>query len=262
MSARSEIVVFTDGAASGNPGPGGWGVVIVTPQDRVIELGGGAPHTTNNRMELTGAIAALQQIATDPARAVIYTDSSYVMKGITEWVWSWQRRGWKTATGGDVLNRELWEELLALATARGRSRLAWRWVRGHDGTPGNERVDEIAVSFSRGRPETPYDGPLAGYGRAILDLPDDGDPPSRRSDSHSSPSNRGAGIRDQGSSASPGSRSKARAYSYLSVVDGVLQRHATWAECEQRVKGRAGARFRKSLDAADEAAILQSWGFK
>src|SRR3954464_6684936 len=90
-------IVFTDGAASGNPGPGGWGAVVVTPDDRVSELGGGEPHTTNNRMELTAAINGLHHVAAHPAPVAIYTDSSYVLKGITQWVWSWQRRGWKTA---------------------------------------------------------------------------------------------------------------------------------------------------------------------
>ena len=93
-AARTETVVFTDGAASGNPGPGGWGVVIVTTDDRVIELGGGAPHTTNNRMELIGAIEALQHLSESPAAVEIYTDSSYVIQGITQWVWNWRRRGW------------------------------------------------------------------------------------------------------------------------------------------------------------------------
>ena len=148
FDTRNEIVVFTDGAAKGNPGPGGWGVVIVSLDDRVTELGGGAAHTTNNRMELAGAIAALERVAGESGPVTIYTDSSYVIKGITQWVWSWQRRGWKTAEGGDVLNRELWEQLSSLVNARGRNRIAWHWVRGHDGVHGNERVDRIAVAFS------------------------------------------------------------------------------------------------------------------
>ena len=117
---REQIVAFTDGAASGNPGPGGWAAVVVTPQGHVTELGGGAAHTTNNKMELTGAIKALEHIAREPQPVRIYTDSSYVIKGITQWVWNWQRRGWKTAEGGDVLNRDLWEQLLSLVNAHGR----------------------------------------------------------------------------------------------------------------------------------------------
>src|SRR5215467_7564002 len=104
-------VAFTDGAASGNPGPGGWAAIVLSPDGRVRELGGGDPHTTNNRMELTGAIRALALVeAAHPI--AIYTDSTYVIRGIREWIWNWKRRGWKTAEGADVLNRDLWEALL------------------------------------------------------------------------------------------------------------------------------------------------------
>ena len=112
------IIVFTDGAASGNPGPGGWGVIVVTPDGQVTELGGGAPHTTNNRMELSGAIAALEEVADHPDPVAIYTDSTYVIQGITQWIWGWRKRGWKTAQGSDVLNRDLWERLVGARSAR------------------------------------------------------------------------------------------------------------------------------------------------
>ena len=109
------IVVFCDGAAKGNPGPGGWGVVIATAEGHVTELGGAAEHTTNNKMELTAAIHALTATR-DTGQAVdVHTDSTYVIKGITEWIWGWRRRGWKTADGTDVLNRDLWMELDRLA---------------------------------------------------------------------------------------------------------------------------------------------------
>lgn len=238
MSEQSTIV-FTDGAAKGNPGPGGWGVVIVAPDGHVTELGGGSPHTTNNRMELSGAIAALDRVAATTTPIAIYTDSSYVINGIKEWIWSWQRRGWKTATGSDVLNRDLWEQLFELVMARGRRTIDWRWVKGHDGTPGNERADEISVAYALKQPAGLYDGPLSGYRIPILDVP--------------APSDRGP--------AKPSNRtSKAKAYSYVSVVDGVSATHATWAECEQRVKGRSGARFKKAVSAEDERAILRGWG--
>jgi ribonuclease HI len=252
--ARDQIVVFTDGAASGNPGPGGWAAVVVTPQGQVTELGGGTAHTTNNKMELTGAIKALEHVAHHREPVHIYTDSSYVIKGITQWVWNWQRRGWKTAEGADVLNRDLWEELLSLVNARGRNRIEWHWVRGHDGTPGNERVDEIAVAFSRSRHEPLYDGPLGAYALAILELPDATAPPDRSSRAAA------GGSSTPGSSPKAKSAGKGPAFSYLSLIDGELQRHATWAECERRVKGRSGARFKKAMSAADEADILRSWG--
>jgi ribonuclease HI len=234
------IIVFTDGAAKGNPGPGGWGAIVVTDSQHVTELGGGSAHTTNNKMELSGAIAALQHVANQPGPVAIYTDSTYLIQGITQWVWGWRKRGWKTAQGGDVLNRDLWEELSSLIGARARGDVAWHWVRGHVGTPGNERADQISVAFALQEPADLYVGPLDGYALPILQLPDDTALPKR--------------------SDSAAAKSKVAAYSYLSVVDGVPMRHPTWAECEGRVKGRSGARFKKATSAADESAILTSWG--
>ena len=163
------IIVFTDGAAKGNPGPGGWGAIVVTPDQHVTELGGGSPHTTNNKMELGGAIAALQHVGNQPGPVAIYTDSTYVIQGITQWVWGWRKRGWKTSQGGDVLNRDLWEQLSSLVGARPSGDVQWHWVRGHVGTPGNERADEISVAFALQEPADLYVGPLAGYALPILE---------------------------------------------------------------------------------------------
>ena len=234
------IVVFTDGAAKGNPGPGGWGVVIATPDGRVTELGGGARHTTNNQMELTAAIEALRHLRGAAEPIALYTDSMYLINGITKWVHGWRGRGWTTAEGRPVLNRELWERLAALAGERGRGGISWRHVPGHADIPGNERADAIAVAFAAGRPIELYDGPLLKYPIAIHDLPDGAAPPVHR-----------AGRR---------SASQAAPYSYLSLVNGQPARHATWAECERRVKGVSGARFKKAMTAADEADILAGWG--
>jgi ribonuclease HI len=235
-------IVFTDGAAKGNPGPGGWAAIVLTPEGTVTELGGGSPHTTNNKMELSGALAALEHLTDHPGPVAIYTDSTYLIQGITKWVWGWRQKNWKTAQGGDVLNRDLWQRLADLVGARGAKSVDWRWVRGHVGTPGNERVDEIAVAFALRKPIDLYRGPVAGYALDLLQMPDETTLPKR--------------------SAAPGAngRGKAAAHSYLSVVDGVPMRHATWAECERRVKGRSGARFKKATSAADESAILREWG--
>ena len=233
-------ITFTDGAAKGNPGPGGWGVIVVSHEGIVTELGGGSPHTTNNKMELSGAIAALEHVAHHQGPVAIYTDSTYVIQGITQWVWGWRKRNWKTAQGGDVLNRDLWERLSHLVGARGSKNVEWRWVRGHVGTPGNERVDEIAVAFAMQQPADLYHGPISGYALDVLDVPDETAVPKRTSSSSAS--------------------GRTKAHSYLSVVDGVAMRHATWAECESRVKGRSGARFKKSTSEADETAILRQWG--
>jgi ribonuclease HI len=235
-------IVFADGAAKGNPGPGGFGVVVVTPGGHVTELGGAEPRTTNNRMELAAVIEALRHLRTTPGAIAVYTDSSYVIRGIREWIHAWRRRGWKTADGHDVANRDLWEALARLVDdRRTREPVVWHYVRGHSGVPGNERVDAIANGQALGRPPRLYHGPLVRYDVPVLDLPDDTRVPERRAEG----SARGA---------------KAKAYSYLSLVDGTVVRHATWAECERRVKGRSGARYRKATTAADEAAILADWG--
>ena len=232
-------IIFCDGAAKGNPGPGGWGAIIVRTNGVVTELGGRAAHTTNNKMELTAAIRALDFVRHVDGRVAVYADSTYVLKGIREWIWAWRRRGWKTAEGHDVLNRDLWEELSALVDARGKGGIEWHYVRGHIGNPGNERVDAIADAYARNVPVTLYSGDLIRYDIDILDVPDDTSVPAR----------------------TPGPRkAKAIAHSYLSVVDGKPSRHATWAECERRVKGRPGAKFKKALSAADEATILRGWG--
>jgi ribonuclease HI len=241
---EQQIVVFTDGASKRNPGPGGWGVVIVTPAGHVTEMGGGAALTTNNKMELTGAIQALTRLQGTGGPVAVYTDSTYVIQGIEQWVHNWRRRGWRTATGGEVLNRELWEELSGLTAARGARTISWHYVRGHIGIPGNERVDAIADACALQQRVTLYEGPLAAYGIPILDLPDDTSVPKRSA------------------SSSAGGKPKVAAYAYLSVVDGKPMRHDTWAECEQRVKGRSGARFKKATSAADQAEILRSWQFE
>ena len=135
-----EVVrIYTDGACKGNPGPGGWGALLRSGEHE-RELYGGEPATTNNRMELTAVIRALAALK-QPSEVEIYTDSEYVMKGITEWLAAWKRRGWKTADRKPVKNADLWRELDELA---GRHEIRWHWVRGHSGHPENERADALA----------------------------------------------------------------------------------------------------------------------
>jgi ribonuclease HI len=133
------LVVHTDGACRGNPGPGGWGAVLEFGRHR-RELSGGEPETTNNRMELTAAIRALESLR-ERCRVELYTDSVYVRSGITEWLPNWQRRGWRTAAKKPVKNQDLWQQLAALAE---RHSVEWHWVKGHAGHPGNERADALA----------------------------------------------------------------------------------------------------------------------
>lgn len=134
-----KIDIFTDGACKGNPGPGGWGALLVMGQ-REKELFGGEPGTTNNRMELKAVIEALNTL-TRPCEVIVHTDSQYVQKGISEWIHGWKARGWKTAAREPVKNVDLWQ---ALDAAQARHKLEWRWVRGHNGHPGNERADALA----------------------------------------------------------------------------------------------------------------------
>src|SRR5436309_2239971 len=114
------ILIFCDGACSGNPGPGGWGAIVALPSGTVLELGGFQSATTNNQMELKATIEALSSIAGVSGSVVVYTDSSYVIQGITKWIWNWKRHGWVTSTGGAVANQDLWEALLSLTSRRGK----------------------------------------------------------------------------------------------------------------------------------------------
>ncbi|WP_224365272.1 RNase H family protein [Hyalangium versicolor] len=239
------LLVFTDGACSGNPGPGGWGVIIVSPEGDVTELGGFEPETTNNRMEMTAVGKVLRHLEQTPGPLHIYTDSTYVIQGITRWAFGWSRRGWKTADGKEVANTAYWKRLMALMAQRKQTFSAeaaaveWHYVRGHAGVPGNERVDVIAVDFSKGRSVKLYAGSLQGYGVAVLELPEDTSLPEEKSEKRE-----GSG----------------KAYSYLSQVGQSVKRHASWAACERRVKGVSGARFKKTRSAQEEAKVLEDWG--
>lgn len=232
-----EVLIFCDGASKGNPGPGGWGAIVATPAG-VIELGGAEAHTTNNRMELTAALRALE-LASAHAEGpvVVHTDSSYVINGITKWVHGWRRNGWVTKEKKDVLNKDLWEPL-ADAVAACAHGVAWEYVGGHVGIKGNERVDTIASLLAEGGEVQLYSGARAAYPLDLRDL------------SHS------AGLKEKKSSKK--SRSSAKAHSYISLVGGVIEVHHTWAECEARVRGKA-AKFKKALSPEEEATIIEAF---
>jgi ribonuclease HI len=135
----SGVEIYTDGACRGNPGPGGW-AALLRMGDREREISGAEPHTTNNRMELTAVIRALQALKR-PVQARLYTDSEYVRRGISEWLPAWKARGWRTADRKPVKNQDLWQQLDELAR---NHRIEWHWVPGHAGVPDNERVDRLA----------------------------------------------------------------------------------------------------------------------
>lgn len=229
------ITIFTDGSSRGNPGPGGWGAIVRTDKD-VIELGGREAHTTNNRMEISAAVGALEHIkgASLSGPIILQTDSKYLINGITQWVSGWQRNGWKTVAKKDVENRDLWEMLHAAVTGL---TIDWRYVKGHAGHPGNERCDEIATAFADDSAPVLYKGARSQY---MIDLD-------------------AAPVASGSSASKSSSKSGAKAYSYLSFVDGVVRRYQTWAECEAEVKGVKGARYKKALSAEDEKKIIESW---
>jgi ribonuclease HI len=139
-----DLFAYTDGACSGNPGPGGWGVLMIARDEGVVvkerELAGGEAHTTNNRMELLAAISALEAL-NKPSELTIVTDSAYVKNGITEWISGWKRKNWRTAGGDAVKNVDLWQRLEA---AQARHSVTWRWIKGHAGHAENERADALA----------------------------------------------------------------------------------------------------------------------
>ena len=234
-----KILIFTDGACSGNPGPGGYGVIIAYPEGEIEELGAGESETTNNRMEMKAVVRALSRIGDRPEDVWVLTDSVYVIRGITQWIWGWKRRGWKTAEGKDVVNRDIWLQLDREVAARNKiAAIDWKFVRGHSDIPGNERCDEIAVAFSKKQWIDLYKGPLLQYPVPFHDLPEDMSLPELK----------------------PRNEKKKAAYSYLSYVNGQLRRHSTWAECEAAVKGRSGAKFKKSTSADNEREIVAAWG--
>jgi ribonuclease HI len=230
-------LIFADGACSGNPGPGGWGAVIAHLSGEVVEMGGREVPSTNNRMELAAVIYSLESVRREDLTEVC-TDSVYVIRGITEWIWGWRKKGWLTAEGKEVANTDLWQKLFSVVAQR---KIKWRYVRGHSGIPGNERVDAIAVAFSKGQRIPLYRGSLLKYDVPIHDLPANTDLPEGKPKE---------------------SLVKKKAYSYLSLIAGTPLRHSTWPECEGRVKGRPGAKFKKAMSAADEIEILRSWGYR
>ena len=236
---ENTILVYTDGACSGNPGKGGYGSIVSFPNGQIQELGGGRSSTTNNRMELMGVIKALEYIGEEEGDIWILTDSTYVIRGITQWIWGWKKKGWKTASGSEVTNKDLWQVLDRFVFQRKEfGKIEWKYVRGHAGVPGNERCDEIAVGFTKKKSVHLFSGQLLQYSVAIHDMPEDMSVPPMKS---------------------MGEKKKA-AHSYLSLVNGQLERHQTWKECEAKVKGRPGAKFKKSTSAADELTIVQGWG--
>ena len=144
MPPKKHVTIYTDGACSGNPGPGGWAVMLIYGE-HIQEISGGAADTTNNRMELQATIEGLTRLKT-PCTVALYTDSKYVLQGFTEWLPGWAKKGWKTADKKPVKNVDLWQALVAVAAPH---KIAWHWVKGHSGDTHNDRVDALAVAAAQ-----------------------------------------------------------------------------------------------------------------
>ena len=165
-----QVTIFADGASKGNPGLGGWGSIVATP-DAIHELGGHVFPATNNQMELTSIISGLTYATTlHPTSIDVYMDSIYVMKGITEWIDNWIDNEWQTSAGQPVANQEMWKTLLALVA---NQTISWHYTKGHAGIPGNERVDFIADQFSLKKDPNLCTGPRVNYRYDLTSLPDD-----------------------------------------------------------------------------------------
>ncbi len=231
-----DAVIFTDGSARGNPGRGGWGMVVVLPgQKWVDEFGDAKNPTTNNEMELTAIVEALHYTALKLSlrSVLILSDSSYCINGAVSWVSGWKRRGWKTATGGEVANLALWQELEQL---QARMPVEYMHIKGHSGIPGNERTDVIATGYADDVDPRLYSGKLEGYGiQTILNI---------APTIHRSESSRTSTPKDGW---------------YVSYVQGRVERHQDWSSCKARVHGVA-AKYKKVSSDLEEAQVLKSWG--
>lgn len=233
----NEAIIFTDGASRGNPGPGGWGTIVVS-HGEVHELGGREENTTNNRMELQAAISGLSFFFKKykDAQPIVYTDSSYVLRGATQWLRGWREKNWMATNKKEILNKDLWERMLSVIDGK---QIDWRLLSGHVGVVGNERADKIATAFADNKKEELFSGSLESYGIDILNVSHDPAAKAKRSSSKS--------------------RSGAKAYSYVSKVGGVIMVHKTWQECEKRVRGTSGALYKKALSETEEKEIISDF---
>ncbi len=224
----SKITIFTDGSSRGNPGSGGWGSVVVNGEN-VYELGGRENKTTNNRMEMMAIIKGLESVK-EKNNISIYTDSAYVINGITKWVKGWEKNDWVTATKTPVLNSDLWKELVKVSEKKD---IDWKLIPGHSGVKANERCDEIATGFADNDLVNLYKGLLRDYSYDPLDL--------------------------QVGEVKKKSKNSGKAYSYVSSIDGDVVVHKAWEDCEKRVKGKK-AQFKKVFSSKEEQELVTLWG--
>ena len=225
--------IYTDGASRGNPGPGGWAVIVISG-DRVQEIAGRMDDVTNNQMELMAVQKALEYVEENipGGQVLVHTDSTYVLKGLEYWLDGWVRNGWITSTKKPVENKGLWEKLYELRESLG-NRLKLVKVAGHSGHEFNDRCDELAVALALNKKEDVFSGTLVDYKNKLSE-----NPPK---------------------SVQKTTKTKAGpAYSYVSLIDGKVFVDKTWAACEARVKGRK-AKFKKVFSKAEETDLIQNY---
>ena len=261
----NSIIIYTDGSSLGNPGPGGYGCVIVfTEKELVVELGAYENATTNNKMELTAILTALEYLKknniSSDAEIVIHTDSSYAINGITKWIFGWQKNNWITSTKTPVLNEELWKQLISLKNYF--KSLSFEHVRGHSGIWGNERCDMIATSFASKSKIDLFHGKLSQYDDRILSTK------RRVSRPHPNPLLKGDGIIQVSSTPKSSSSEKekygkgsGKAYSYVALVNGKIQTFKDWESCKAVVHGRS-SKYKKVFSEQEEQVLKKEWGGK
>lgn len=237
-----QVIIYTDGSSLGNPGVGGYGAVIVLlGENKVIEIGKQYQMTTNNKMELTAIIHALEYLQknniSEKTTIAIHTDSSYAINGITKWIAGWKKKDWMTSMKQPVLNDDLWKQLDVLVQVY--KSISWHHVRGHSGIWGNERCDQIATGFASTGKVDLYNGPLSEYDDRIL-----------KTTQTVSPSKKGVSSVSQ--------KKSGKAYSYVSVIAGKVETHKTWEECKRRVDGKS-AKFKKVFSEQEEKQLIAEW---
>jgi ribonuclease HI len=232
-----DVLIFCDGSCIGNPGPGGYGVVIQT-QEETRELGGYYAHTTNNRMEIESALHALEFCATRSwlqNSIKICSDSSYFIKGATQWVAGWKQNNWMSSQKTEILNQDLWKRWTILSDQF--EHLQLHKVLAHAGIPGNERCDEIGKSFANQNPTRLYNGKTSTYPLGFLTHHSQNQTPLSATSNHQ----------------------KIKPY-YLSYLNGALTKHDHWEDCSKLVKGVSGAKYKKISSVEEEQEIKRKWG--
>jgi ribonuclease HI len=249
---KNKVLIFADGASRGNPGRGGYGTVVVSGLEEnfnsnsgvlhIKELGDRDDMTTNNKMELSAVISGLKYCEkiglNNAAEFSVYTDSKYVMNGAKSWIYGWKKNGWKTTSKEEVKNKDLWEEMSDLIDGK---KINWVLLPGHAGVVGNERCDQIATNLADKEKDELFDGSLSVYDHPkILDVFYNPDLIKVAKDDKKS-------------------KSSAKAYSYVSKVDGKINVDKSWSDCEKRVKGKKGALYKKSISLSDQENISKDF---